>query len=47
MTASKFDLGTGYMKIFSQGSENSNSAKWVEILIKYGIFHPGLKIFIF
>lgn len=46
MTTSKFDLGAGYMDTINAGSENSNSAKRVEILIKYGIFHPGLKIFI-
>ena len=30
MATSKFDLEAGYMKIFSPGSENSNSAKGVE-----------------
>ena len=30
MATSKFDLEAGYMKIFSPGSENSNSAKRVE-----------------
>ena len=30
MATSKFNLETDYMKIFSSGSENSNSAKRVE-----------------
>ena len=47
MANSKFNLEAGYMKIISPGSEHS---AWLNELIKlilHGIFHPGLKIFIF
>ena len=45
MATSKFDLAAGYMKIFSPGSEHSNSAKRVEkinINLKKLHFQPGL-----